>query len=52
MVGVMLLIGDVLFGRTTAIVTTAVAGAIFGALWLALPLSERREAARGRREVD
>ena len=52
MIGVMLLIGDALFGRTTAVVTGAVAAAIFAAVWLALPLAERREAARARREQD
>jgi hypothetical protein len=51
MVAVMLLIGDVLFGRATAIVAACVAGAIFGLLWVALPLSERIQASRGRREL-
>ncbi|MEA2444893.1 MAG: hypothetical protein QOJ12_2185 [Thermoleophilales bacterium] len=52
MVGVMLLIGDALFGRTTAVVTAVVAGAIFAAVWLALPLWERYQAAHGRPDQD
>jgi hypothetical protein len=46
---VMLLIGDVLFGRATAILAAALAGVVFGLLWGALPLAERRQAALGRR---
>jgi hypothetical protein len=49
MASVMLLIGDVLFGRTAAIVAAALAGVVFGLLWGALPLWERRAAALGRR---
>jgi hypothetical protein len=49
MVGVMLLIGDLLYGRTAGIVAGSVAGALFGFLWAGLPLRERRETrARGR----
>jgi hypothetical protein len=44
--------GAALFGRTTAAVTAGVAAAIFAAIWLALPLSERRQAARGRGDQD
>jgi hypothetical protein len=44
--------GAALFGRTTAAVTAGVAAGIFAAIWLALPLSERRQAARGRGDQD
>jgi hypothetical protein len=47
--GVMLLIGDALFGRATAVISAAVAGLVFALLWGALPLWERRQAALGRR---
>lgn len=46
MTGVMLLIGDFLFGRTTAIVTAAVALVLLSALWAALPLRRRLVALR------
>jgi len=49
LVGVMLLITDVLFGLTAAIVGASLAAALFGVLWAALPLRERLEARAGRR---
>jgi hypothetical protein len=42
MSGVMLLIADVMFSRTAALIAAALAGLVFAALWMALPLSERR----------
>ena len=42
MCGVILLIADVLFGRSTAVVAAAVAGLVFGVFWVFLPLRERR----------
>jgi hypothetical protein len=42
MSGVMLLIADVMFTRTAAVVAAAAAGLVFAALWIALPLGERR----------
>jgi hypothetical protein len=48
MVGVMLLVGDVLYGKTAAILAALGSAAIFGFLWIALPLRERR-AVRSRR---
>jgi hypothetical protein len=50
MAGVMVLIGDVLFGRTAAIVAGALAAMIFGVLWAGLPLHEHRQAKTGRRD--
>jgi hypothetical protein len=41
MVGVMVLISDVLFGRTMTIAVGVVAALVFGLLWAALPLSRR-----------
>jgi membrane-bound acyltransferase YfiQ involved in biofilm formation len=52
MTGVMLLIGDALFGKTTAVVAAAAAGAIFLFFWAGLPLWERRQARAGRRALD
>jgi hypothetical protein len=49
MTAVMLLIADVIFGRTEAVVAAVAAGAVFGLLWGALPLAERRQATLGRR---
>jgi small-conductance mechanosensitive channel len=46
MVGVMALIGDVLFGTATAVVSSVGAAALFGGLWAVLPLRERRRAQR------
>jgi hypothetical protein len=51
MVGVMVLIGDVLYGYTAAIVAGTLAAVLFGALWAALPLREYRQALAGRREL-
>jgi hypothetical protein len=48
MIGVMLLIGDVLFGRTTSVVAAVLAAAILIGLWVALPLSERHKANKRR----
>lgn len=45
MTGVILLISDVLFGTTTAVVATALAAATFALLWGALPLLYRRHGA-------
>jgi hypothetical protein len=42
MVGVIALISDLLFGATTAIVTTAISAAVFGGLWYVAPLARRR----------
>jgi len=50
LVGVMMLITDVLFGTTAAIVGAALAGVLFASLWAALPLRERHQARAGRRE--
>jgi Na+/melibiose symporter-like transporter len=52
MVGVMLLIADVLYGTTAGIVAAVGSAAIFGFLWMGLPLRERRAARGGRREGD
>jgi hypothetical protein len=45
------LIGDVVYGRTAAIVAGSAAGAIFGLLWAGLPLRERRGARAVRRNT-
>lgn len=42
MCAVVLFITHYLFGQTTAIITAASAGFVFGLVWLALPLSRRR----------
>jgi hypothetical protein len=52
MVGVMLLIGDVLYGTTAGIVAAVASAAIFGFLWMGLPLRERRVARAARRKGD
>ena len=52
MVGVMLLIGDVLYGATAGIVAAAGSAAIFGVLWMGYPLRERHEAQAERRNPD
>jgi hypothetical protein len=49
MVGVMLLIGDVVFDRTTGIISACAAGTVLAGLWLALPLRERAHARARRR---
>jgi hypothetical protein len=49
MTGVVLLIGDVLFGLSAGIVAAVIAAIVFGILWAALPLWERRQARLGRR---
>lgn len=46
MTAVMLLIGDYLFGRATAVVSAAVAFALLAVLWAALPLRRRWAALR------
>jgi hypothetical protein len=51
MVGVMLLIGEVLFGGVTGIVAAAVAGLIFSVLWVALPIHERLQVRARRRDL-
>jgi hypothetical protein len=51
MVGVMLLIGEVLFGGTAGVVAAAIAGVIFTVLWAALPIHERLQARAGRRQL-
>jgi hypothetical protein len=50
MIGVMLLIGDVLFGRTTSVVSAVLSSVVLGTLWVALPIAERRRTARERRD--
>jgi hypothetical protein len=47
LVGVMLLIGDVLFNTTAGIVAAAIAGVILSAFWVALPVHERLHARAG-----
>jgi hypothetical protein len=42
MSGVMLLIADVMFSRTAAVVVAVAAALVFAALWIVLPLGERR----------
>jgi hypothetical protein len=42
MTGVMLLIGDVLFGRVAALVIAAAAASVFGFFWWLLPVMEGR----------
>ena len=42
MTGVMLLIGDVLFGRVAAVVIAAAAASVFGFFWWLLPVMEGR----------
>ena len=39
--GAMLLVTDVLFGRTTAVVTVALSSTLFVALWFVLGLGRR-----------
>jgi Family of unknown function (DUF6328) len=51
LVGVMLLIGDVLFNATAGIVAAAIAGVIFSVFWVALPVHERLQARAGPPEV-
>jgi len=46
MTGVMLLIGDYLFGTTMAVVATAAAFLLLATLWAALPLQRRVRASR------
>jgi hypothetical protein len=41
MIGVLVLITDVIYSGTAAIVTGVVAVLVFGGLWLALPLVRR-----------
>jgi hypothetical protein len=43
MVGVFMLIGDVLFGTTAAIVMSAAASCFFTTLWGVLPVMRRRK---------
>ena len=45
MTGVMLLIGDVLFGREAALVIAGAAAAVFGFFWWLLPVTEGRRSA-------
>jgi hypothetical protein len=52
MVGVMLLIGDVLYGATAGIVAAAGSGTVFGFLWMAFPLRERHDARAEHRNRD
>ena len=42
MIGVLMLITDVIYSRTAALVTGALAFVMFGGLWLVLPLIRRR----------
>lgn len=52
MVGVMLLIGDVLYGVSAGIVAGAGSAAIFGFLWMGFPLRERHDAQAEHRDPD
>jgi len=47
MLGALLLIVDVVVGRTAAVVLTAIAAAVFGYLWCVLPLRWRLRAGEG-----
>jgi HAMP domain-containing protein len=44
MTGVMLMIGDSLFGRAAGIAIAAAAAAVFTAFWSVIPLRERHRA--------